>query len=107
MSIATPSTIALRALIDAHRGELDALFSKYGAVNPRIFGSVARGEAGPGSDIDIMVELAPEHAHSELVRISGLTIEVRAVLGRDVDVFAPALMKERVSETALRDAVAL
>ena len=54
-----------------------------------------------------MVDLVPEHPHSELMRISGLTVEVREVLGRDVDVFAPALMKERVSETALRDAVVL
>jgi len=39
-----------------------------------VFGSVARGDAGPGSDIDIMVDLVPEHPHSELVLISGLTV---------------------------------
>ena len=101
MSIATASTVALRALLNAHRGELEALFAKYGAVNPRVFGLVARGDAGPGSEIDIMVDLVPEHPHGELLRIGGVTVEVREVLGRDVDVFAPALMKERVSETAL------
>ena len=94
-------------MLNAHRGKLEALFAKYGAVNPRVCGSVARGDAGPGSGIDIMVDLVPEHPHRELMRISGLTVEVREVLGRDVDVFAPALMKERVSETALRDAVPL
>jgi hypothetical protein len=106
MSITTPSTVALRALLDAHRDELDAVFAKYGAINPRVFGSVARGEAGPSSDIDIMVDLVPEHPHSELVRIGGLTVEIREALGRNVDVFAPALMKQRVSQTAMRDAVA-
>lgn len=107
MSITSPSTLVVRGLLDAHRGELEALFVKYGAVNPRVFGSVARGEAGPESDIDIMVDLLPDHPHSELVRISGLTVELREVLGRDVDVFATELMKGRVSASAIRDAVPL
>lgn len=107
MSTASPSTLLMRGLLDAHRGELDALFVKYGAVNPRVFGSVARGEADPESDIDIMVDLLPDHPHSELVRISGLTVEISDVLGREVDVFAPELMKGRVSATAMRDAVPL
>ena len=107
MSIASLSTLVVRGLLDAHRGELDALFVKYGAVNPRVFGSVARGETDPESDVDIMVDLLPDHPHSELVRISGLTVEIRDVLGRDVDVFASELMRGRVSATAIRDAVPL
>jgi len=104
---ATPETLALRELLGARRAELDALFAKYGATNPRLFGSVARGEAGPDSDIDILVDLLPDHPHSSLIRISGLMAETREALGRDVDVFAPQVMKARVSESALRDAVPL
>lgn len=107
MSIATRSTLAVRELIDAHRGEIDALFAKYGAVNPRLFGSVARGEAGPGSDIDIMVDLVTDHPHSELIRIGGLNAELREVLGREVDVFAPEVMKKHVSASAIQDATPL
>ena len=59
--VATPETLALRELVTGHRDALESLFAKYGATNPRLFGSVARGEAGPDSDIDIMVDLLPEH----------------------------------------------
>jgi predicted nucleotidyltransferase len=107
MTVATPSSLVLRELLDMRRVELDALFEKYGAVNPRLFGSVARGDATASSDIDIMVDLLPDHPHSELIRISGLNVEVRELLGRDVDVFAPELMKAKVSESAVRDAVPL
>ena len=55
----TPDTLRLRALIDANRGEVSKLFDEYGATEPRLFGSVARGEAGPHSDIDILVTLDP------------------------------------------------
>ncbi len=97
----------MRELVAAHRGELDATFAKYGATNPRLFGSVARGDAGPGSDIDILVDLVPDHPNSELIRISGLTVEIRETLGREVDIFATEVMKERVSASATRDAVPL
>ncbi|MEO7007318.1 MAG: nucleotidyltransferase domain-containing protein, partial [Terrimesophilobacter sp.] len=52
MSVVTPSSLALRELIDVHRGELDAVMRRYGASNPRLFGSVARGDATEDSDID-------------------------------------------------------
>lgn len=103
----TPETLALRELIVRHRDELEALFAEYGATNPRLFGSVARGEAGPGSDIDIMVDLLPEHPRSKLVRISGLNLRAREVLGHPVDVFAPEVMKRRVSESAALEATPL
>lgn len=107
MTAATPETLALRELIGVHRGELDALLAKYGATNPRLFGSVARGEAGPDSDIDILVDLIPRENDSDLFRISGLMEETRRLFGRPVDVFAGQLLKEKVSASAIRDAVPL
>ncbi len=104
---ATPETLALRELLDARRDELDALFAKYGATNPRLFGSVARGEAGPGSDIDILVEMDPAGGNL-LMRTSGLMEETRRLFGRDdIDVFPAQLLKRPISESALADAVAL
>lgn len=105
--VATPETLALRELITGHRDALESLFAKYGATNPRLFGSVARGDAGPDSDIDIMVDLLPEHPHSKLLRISGLNAGARKVLRHPVDIFAPEVMKRRVSESAELDAVPL
>lgn len=106
MTVATPETLALRELIDAHREELEALLAKYGATNPRLFGSVARGEAGPESDIDILVEMDPADGNL-LMRASGLMEEVRQTLGGKVDVFPVQLLKRAVSHSALAHAVAL
>lgn len=105
-TVATPESLALRKLLADHRGELDALLAKYGATNPRLFGSLARGEAGPDSDIDIMVELDPADGNL-LMRASGLMEEVRQLLGRTVDVFPVQLLKPKISDSALVDAVAL
>ncbi len=106
MSIVTADTRALRDLIDAHRDELDLILARYSATNPRLFGSVARGDAGPDSDIDILVEMDPADGNL-LIRASGLMEEVRSLLQRRVDVFPIQLMKRAISDTALADAIAL
>ena len=100
-------TRVLRALLEAHGDEFRALLSKYDAVNPRLFGSVARGDAHAGSDIDILVEMDPADGNL-LMRASGLMEETRQLFGRDdVDVFPVQLLKEPVSRQALAEAVRL
>ena len=106
-SAATPETLALRELLEASRDEFGALLAKYGATNPRLFGSVARGTARAGSDIDILVEMDPDDGNL-LMRASGLSEETRALYGRDdIDVFPVQLLKRPISISALEDAVAL
>jgi len=105
VNIATPSTLALREFIDAHRDELDAVMRRYGAVNPRLFGPVARGDATEDSDIDILVDLGPAGGNI-LFRAGGLIEEFRRILGCEVDVFSADLLKSRVLETVLAHAVA-
>lgn len=103
----TPETLALRGLIDARREEFDALLARYGATRPRLFGSVARGTAHAGSDIDILVDMDPADGNV-FMRASGLLEEVRAVFGRDdIDVFPVQLLKRPISESAVEDSVAL
>lgn len=106
MSTVTHPSLALRELIAAHRGELDAVMQRYGARNPRLFGSVARGDATRDSDIDILVDLDPAEGNI-LFRAGGLNDEFRRILGLDVDVFSAELLKGQVSATAAADAVAL
>lgn len=96
----------LRELIAAHRVELDAVMRKYGARNPRLFGSVARGNATDDSDIDILVDLEPRRENI-LFRAGGLNEEFRRILGRNVDICPVELLRRPVSEAALADAVAL
>lgn len=103
----TPETLALRELLDARREEFQALLTKYGATSPKLFGSVARGTADSDSDIDILVEMDPADGNL-LMRASGLMEETRALFGRDdIDVFPVQLLKRRISDSALEDAVTL
>jgi hypothetical protein len=48
-----------REAVAARREELDEVLRRYGASNPRHFGSVARGGATTDSDIDVLVDLGP------------------------------------------------
>lgn len=101
----TPETLAIRELIDARRDKFQVLLDRYGATNPKLFGSVARGVASSGSDIDILVEMDPADGNL-LMRASGLMEETRILFGRDdIDVFPLQLLKRRVSASALDDAV--
>lgn len=103
----TPETLALREFLDARRDEFRVLLDRYGATNPKLFGSVARGTADSGSDIDILVEMDPADGNL-LMRASGLMEEARAMFGRDdIDVFPMQLLKRPISASALADAVPL
>lgn len=103
----TPETLAVRELIDAHHGDFRVLLERYGATSPKLFGSVARGTASQGSDMDILVEMDPAEGNL-LMRASGLLEETRALFGRDdIDVFPVQLLQRQVSASALSDAVAL
>lgn len=102
-----PETLALRELLDAHRDEFLAILDRYGATAPRLFGSVARGNARPRSDIDILIEMGPTKG-SLVTRASELMAETRALSGRDdIDVFPIQLLKWPISASALVDAVAV
>jgi predicted nucleotidyltransferase len=106
-TVATPETLALRELLDARRDEFRALLAKYVATNPKLFGSIARGTAHEGSDIDILVDMDPADGNL-LMRASGLMEETRVLFGRDdIDIFPVQLLKRPISESALADAVAL
>jgi len=59
------------------------LLERYGVRRASLFGSVARGEDKPDSDIDILVEL-PDSA--SLLELAGLKIDLQEMLNRDVDV---------------------
>lgn len=104
MGTVTRQSESLRAAIACHRDALDAILARYAATNPRIFGSVARGDATPDSDIDLMVDLLPRRGN-ELLRVSGIAEELSEVLGTRVDVVTASLLRCEVSSTALADLV--
>lgn len=72
-----PSLESLRKL----RAEILAAVARHGASNVRVYGSVARGEAGPDSDIDLLVDM--EDGRS-LLDLAGLHLELEDLLGFQV-----------------------
>ena len=106
MSIETAESASLRAVIAAHRDALDTILERYQAANPRLFGSVARGDATPESDIDLLVDLIPGGGN-ELLRVAGIAEELSELLGTRVDVVAASLLRGEVSASALADSVAV
>lgn len=86
------------------RKEILAVAAKHGARNVRIFGSVARGDANPGSDIDVLVELEPDRT---LLDHAALLLELEALLGCKVDVVTTPGLRPRIRERILREAIAL
>lgn len=102
----TAATLRLRAALKLHRSRIGDVLEGYCATNPRLFGSVARGDAREDSDLDLLVDLAPGTGN-ELLRVSGLAEELSELLGVRVDVVAAPLLRDEVSATALGDAVAV
>ena len=103
----TPESLALRERIEARRDEFRALLAKYAATSQMLFGSVARGTANGGSDVDILVDMDPADGNI-LMRASGLLEEVRTLFGReDIDIFPEQLLKRPIADVALRQASAL
>lgn len=77
---------------------------RHGAGRVRVFGSVARGEEHATSDIDLLVDLAPDRT---LLDIARLTDALTAMLGVDVDVATEDLLRQDVRTRALQEAVPL
>ena len=93
------------ARLREHRAEIQAAAAAAGAVNVRVFGSVARGEETPESDIDLLVDFpAGEHGLFPLLRLAA---EIERLVGRPVDVAAVEVMAEPVRARALAEAIPL
>ena len=75
-----------------------------GVVSLWVFGSVARGEARPDSDVDLAIEFAPE-ARPSLFEIGHIRDEAEAVLGHPVDLGERSAMTPGVAASAERDMV--
>lgn len=86
------------------RDAILVIASRHGARNVRIFGSVARGEAGPGSDLDVLVDLEPGRS---LLDLGGFLMDLQDLLGCKVDVVTERGLRERIRERVLREAVSL
>ncbi|GAB4292769.1 MAG: nucleotidyltransferase domain-containing protein [Oscillatoriaceae cyanobacterium] len=97
--------LGIKELLDDRRAQILAIAEKHGAYNVRVFGSVARGEAREDSDIDFLVDC-------DLAKITpwfpgGLLLDLEQLLDRKVDIATVDMLKERIRDRVLREAVAL
>lgn len=85
-------------ILARHRDEL----ARLGVASLSLFGSTVRDEAGPDSDVDLLVEF--NHPIG-LFHFAEVTLRLEEMLGRTVDLVMPTALKPRVRERVLREAV--
>lgn len=82
----------LRVLVESRREQVMAIAARHHASRVRLFGSAARGEDKPDSDIDLLVDFDQDSSLFDLIRMSR---ELEALLGRTVDVVSAGGLKSR------------
>ena len=96
--------MGISELLAAKREGILRIATKHGAHHVRVFGSVARGQARPDSDIDFLVDLEPERS---LLDHAALMIELQMFLGRKVDIATERGMRPSIREHVMHEAVLL
>lgn len=94
--------MALINLINQNKEQIISIIHKFGATNPRVFGSVARMEDNQNSDIDFLVDW--EKPHSLLDRIR-MTHELEDLVGRKTDVVVAKNLHWYIKEDVLKEAL--
>jgi predicted nucleotidyltransferase len=92
------------AILQDRRMDILQIATSHGARTVRIFGSMARGEAGPDSDVDILVNLNPGRSLLDIVAIKQ---DLEDLLGRKVDVVTEAAISPYIREQVLKEAIDL
>jgi hypothetical protein len=78
--------------------------ARHGATDVRLIGSVARGEARPDSDVDLLVTW---REGTSLLNHAALMLELERLLGRKVDIASDGWVKPSIRNSVYRDAIAL
>lgn len=94
--------MALDQLPPSDRELIRRAAERHGARNVRVFGSVARGEARPDSDLDLLVEAGPA---TTAWFPGGLVADLEEALGRRVDVVTVRSLSSELRERILQEAV--
>jgi predicted nucleotidyltransferase len=94
----------IKQQIQEKREEICAIAAKHGAYNVRIFGSVVRGQAGPDSDIDFLIDAGPT---TSSWFPAGLILDLQEILGRRVEIVTEKALSPFIRDYVLREAVPL
>ncbi len=91
-------------LLGAKREEILRIARRHGVTGIRVFGSMARGEAGPNSDVDLLIEVG---AYPSPWFPGGLVADLEELLGRQVQVVTERGLDELLRERILDEAITL
>ncbi|MBW3582517.1 MAG: nucleotidyltransferase family protein [Euryarchaeota archaeon] len=89
-------------ILRERRDDILKVAARHKARNVRVFGSVARGEAGPRSDIDLVVRMEPDATLFDLI---ALERDLQEMLGQKVQVISEAGLKSWARDRILDEAV--
>lgn len=91
----------IEELIQEKREDILRIAQTHGAFNVRVFGSAARGETGPESDVDFLVDVGPKHSSWFP---AGLTLDLENLLGHHVDVATSDALHWFIRDRVLQEA---
>jgi len=91
-------------LVKSRRDEILSVARRHGVTRVRVFGSMARGDAGPTSDLDLLVDVGP---NTTPWFPGGLVAELESLLGRRVQVVTERGLDEILRDHVLQEAVPL
>jgi uncharacterized protein len=89
--------------IEVDAAKLAELCRRYQVRELSVFGSAARGEMRPDSDIDLLVEFLPG-AQIDLVDYAGLMLDLSKLVGRKVDLVSKKGLKPLIRDAVLQEA---
>ena len=96
--------MAISQSLAEKRGEILKVAASHGARNLRVFGSFARGEERPDSDIDLLVEMAPDRSLLDIIAIKNA---LEDITHRKVDVVTEKALSPHIRDKILEDAVSI
>jgi predicted nucleotidyltransferase len=91
-------------LVLKRRDQILDIARKHGVTRVRVFGSMARGDAGPKSDVDLLVDVGP---NTSAWFPGGLVSELESLLGRHVQVITENGLDDLLRDRVLQEAVPL
>jgi predicted nucleotidyltransferase len=96
--------MTLRQLIEEKRDDILNIAARHGACNVRVFGSAARGDDRPESDVDLLVDVGSK---TSSWFPAGLILDLEQILSRRVEIVTENGLNPYIRERVLREAVPL
>ena len=96
--------MSLNKLIAYNRDAILKIAQRYNVSNVRIFGSMARGDAGYNSDVDLLADL---DANTSLLDRIALAQEIEGLLGRKIDLVTPDKLHGVIKDRVMKESIPL